>query len=255
MRTDEDAYSAAFDLFLAGTDQKTRTQEYLAQVAGRLATRRVFLDVGPAEGTITRHIGRLFERTVCIEPSRPMRDALAHTFPEARVLAEPLLEADPGVTVDLALLSHVLYYVPRPQWTAAVLRVMGWIAPGGLLLVLMEKSDSSCMRMVRHFTGSSFDLRELADELATAPPDLVGDVRLDTVPARYRTQDLNEAVTVADFHLGVPSTGPGGGTPPSREALEEYVRAHFHDPDGGYTISNDQHALRVERPREGRDGA
>ncbi len=238
LRADEDAYRAAFDLFLAGTDQKARTRTYLVDTARQLAERRVFLDVGPADGSMTRHLARLFEHTVCIEPSPPMREALVRTCPDARVLAEPVLRADPDVSVDLALLSHVLYYVPRPQWTAAVLRIMGWLAPGGC--------------MVEHFTGSCFDLRELSDELGSASGELVGDVRLETIPARYRTEDLAEAVTVADFHLSVPSTrsdASGQGTPVRREAVEDYVRGHFHDPDGGYTISNDQHALRIERPR------
>ncbi|MFH8294346.1 class I SAM-dependent methyltransferase [Streptomyces sp. NPDC018059] len=247
LRSDEDAYREAFNLFLAGTDQKTRTHAYLCQVIDRLPTRRLFLDVGPGEGTMTRGIAPRFERTVCIEPNRSMRHALADTCPDAWVLAEPVLQADPGVTADLALLSHVLYYVPRPQWMATVLRIMEWIVPGGLLLVLLEHPDSTCMRMVEHFTGSRFDLGELADELASVPPDLIGDVRLETVPARYRTMERDEAVTVAGFHLGVPSTVSGGGAPPARETLDDYVRRHFRDRDGGYTIGNDQHVLHIER--------
>ncbi|MEU1129880.1 hypothetical protein ABZ383_08445 [Streptomyces sp. NPDC005900] len=131
---------------------------------------------------------------------------------------------------------------------------MGWLAPGGLLLVLMEKSDSSCMRMVEHFTGTRFDLCELADELRAQATELVGGVRLETVTARYRTEDLDEAV--ADFHLSVPSDpdrdgvdGSSPNAPVSRKAVEDYVRSHFHDLDGGYTISNDQHALHIHRPR------
>ncbi|MFF8641043.1 hypothetical protein [Streptomyces sp. NPDC015345] len=46
LRSDEDAYRDAFDLFLAGTDQKTRTHAYLCQVIDRLPTRRLFLDGG-----------------------------------------------------------------------------------------------------------------------------------------------------------------------------------------------------------------
>ncbi|MBW5422576.1 methyltransferase domain-containing protein [Streptomyces sp. BG9H] len=249
LRSDEDAYRDAFNLFLAGTDQKARTHDYVSQVIGQLPARQLFLDVGPGEGTMTCGIAPHFEHTVCIEPNRAMRRALALACPDARVLAEPVLQAAPGVTADLALLSHVLYYVPRPQWTATVLRVMEWIAPGGLLLVLLEHPDSTCMRMVEHFTGSRFDLSALAGELASAPPGLIGDIRLDTVSARYRTMELDEAVAVAGFHLSVPSTVSGGGVPPARETLDDYVRRHFRDRDGGYTIGNDQHVLHIERHR------
>jgi len=248
LRTDEDAYRDALGRFLAGTDEKDVTHAYLGQVVEGLPARRVFLDVGPADGTTTQHIAPFFERTVCIEPSEPMRRALKRACPDALVLADPVLEAQPGVTADLALLSHVLYYIPRPQWAATVLRIMEWIEPGGILLVLLQNPESACMRMVRHFTGNRFDLRELVEELTTAPPGLVGAVRLDTIPARYSSPDVEETVTVAGFHLSVPFGRPAR-KPPAREAVEDYVRRHFSDPGGGYTIRHDQDVLHIERPR------
>ncbi|WP_410539924.1 methyltransferase domain-containing protein [Streptomyces sp. KL2] len=246
-RVGDEAYRHALDRFLAGTDEKTVTHAYLDRVLGALPARRVFLDVGPADGTTTRHLGRFFESTVCVEPSEPMRRTLKRTCPDARVVAEPVLRARPGVRADLALLSHVLYYIPRPQWTATVLRIMEWVAPGGLLLVLLQNPDNACMRMVRHFTGSRFDLRELVDELTAAPAHLVGDTSLDTVPARYRSGDLDETVAAAGFHLGVPSSG-SAAAPPADEAVRDYVLHHFSDGSGGFEMSHEQDVLHIRRP-------
>lgn len=242
LRTDEGAYLEALNRFLAGTDEKAVTHDYLRGVLERLPARRVLLDVGAADGTTTQRLLPYFEHTVCIEPSAPMRRALARACPQAEVIAEPVLEARVGVEADLALLSHVLYYVPRGQWTATVARIMEWVAPSGVLLVLLQDPDNPCMRMVRHFTGQRFDLKELADELAMLPPGLVGEIGLDVVPARYRSRDLNDTVTVAGFHLSV----PGVVTPPAREAVTAYVQRHFRD-DDGYTLPHDQHVLRIER--------
>ncbi|MEU0336757.1 class I SAM-dependent methyltransferase [Streptomyces sp. NPDC006193] len=243
LRTEEDAYRQALCRFLAGTDEKTTTHAYLEDVVQGLPARRVFLDVGPADGTTTRHLAPRFERTVCIEPSEPMRRALARTCPDADVVAEPVQQARIDAQADLALLSHVLYYVPRAQWAATVARIMTWLAPGGVLVVLLQNPDEACMRMVHHFTGLRFDLRELADELAALPPELVGGTELDVVPARYRSRDLREMLAVADFLLSVP-----GGPSPAREAVEAYVQQHLRDGDGGYVMRHDQHALRVNRP-------
>jgi hypothetical protein len=243
LRTEEDAYREAFTRFLAGTDEKAVTYTYLKNILEQLPARRVLLDVGPAEGTTTRQLAPHFERTVCIEPSEPMRRALALACPQAQVLAEPVLEATVDARADLALLSHVLYYVPRTQWVATVSRIMKWLAPGGVLLVLLQNPDEACMRMVHHFTGLRFDLRELADELAALPPSLIADIELDTVPACYRSRDLDETVTVADFHLSIP-----GGTSPAREAVKAYVQQHLHDDNGGYILRHDQHVLRLQRP-------
>lgn len=242
LRTDEDAYYDAFTRFLANSDEKVTTHAYLDEVVRRLPARRVFLDIGPADGATTRHVGRSFDRTVCVEPSEPMRRALARTCPDAVVLAEPVHRADPGVGVDLALLSHVLYYIPRQEWAATLRRVLGWVEPGGTLLVIQQDPDNACMRMVRHFTGVGFGLRELAGELAAAPDGPTGDLRLESVPAHYRSDDLAETVTVAGFLLSFP-----GSTPPTREAVEEYVQRHFRTEDGTYRIAHHQEVLRVER--------
>jgi hypothetical protein len=68
---------------------------------------------------------------------------------------------------DLALLSHVLYYIPRTQWAVTTARVMEWVVPGGVLLVLLQNPDNACMRMVRHFTGRHFDVRTVRTPSAT----------------------------------------------------------------------------------------
>ncbi|MGK5532452.1 methyltransferase domain-containing protein [Streptomyces sp. URMC 129] len=249
LRLEEDAYRLALGRFLARTDEKTVTHAYLDRVVDTLTHRRVLLDVGPADGTTTRHLAPSFEDTVCIEPSAPMRCVLERTCPDATVLPDPVLAAEPGVAADLALLSHVLYYVPPEQWTATVLRVMEWVAPGGLLLVLLQNPDNACMGMVRHFTGCRFDVRDLARELAAAPPGLVGDVRLDALPARYSSPCLDETLLVADFLLSVPADRTGGAPLPPRGSVEAYVRRHFRTPEGRYVIRHDQDVLRIERPR------
>ncbi|WP_158101866.1 class I SAM-dependent methyltransferase [Streptomyces swartbergensis] len=241
--TEEESYREAFSRFLAGTDEKITTHSYLQGIVQSLPARRVFLDVGAADGTTTRHLAPHFERTICIEPSEPMRRTLALACPQAEVVAEPVLQARIDARPDLALFSHVLYYIPRDQWAATAQRILNWLAPGGLLLILLQNPDAACMRMVHHFTGLRFDLRELADELATLPPGVVGTIDLDLVPARYRSHNLDETVAVADFHLSIP-----GSSSPTRDSVEQYVEQHLRDGDGGYVLRHDQHVLRIKRP-------
>ncbi|QIJ66327.1 hypothetical protein [Streptomyces sp. JB150] len=104
------------------------------------------------------------------------------------------------------------------------------------------------MRMVRHFTGSHFDLRDLADELTAADEGLAGSLFLDSVPARYTSGDLDEAVAVTGFHLGVAACQPYAQAPP-QEAVADYVRREFADPAGGFCMPHDQDVLRIHRPR------
>ncbi|SHG21129.1 class I SAM-dependent methyltransferase [Streptoalloteichus hindustanus] len=240
-------YRDAFTTFLAGTDEKELAHPYLLRVVANLPSRRVLLDVGAGDGTTTRLLGPHFERTLCVEPSAPMRELLRRSCPDAVVLSQSVLDAEVDVPVDLALLSHVLYYVPEERWASTVLRIMGWLRPGGRLVILMQNPDNPCMRMVQRFTGARFDLSSLPGRLRAAAPELVGTVRLDTLPARYRTASLPDALAVAEFFVSVPQRD-GQPLEVDRGALWEYVSRHFADGDGGYTVPHTQDVLHLWRP-------
>ncbi|MER6298742.1 class I SAM-dependent methyltransferase [Kitasatospora sp. NPDC001539] len=188
-------YRRAFELFLAGTDEKPRTHARLSEIAAALPQRRVLLDLGAGEGRTTAHLARSFDRVIAVEPSAAMREKLRAACPEALVLPEPIDRARPPEPADLVHLSHVLYYVPEGDWLSTVSRALDWTAPGGALLVVLQNPDSPCMRMAEHFTGARYDLRPLLDRLRTAHP--AHDYALETLALHYRTPHLGEAVDVA----------------------------------------------------------
>ncbi|MCP2259281.1 SAM-dependent methyltransferase [Streptoalloteichus tenebrarius] len=244
---DGNAYRDAFTTFLAGTNEKEIAHSSLLRVVEALPQRQVLLDVGPGDGRTTHLLGRHFERTLCVEPSAPMRELLRQTCPDADVLTRPVLDAEVDVPVDLALLSHVLYYAPEEQWASIVLRIMGWLRPGGRLVIILQNPDNPCMRMVQRFTGARFDLSSLRRRLRDAPAELVGTVRHELLPAHYRTTSLSDALVVAEFLLSVPRQ-EDHPTNIDRTALRAYVLRHFADDDGGYTMSHEQDVLHLWRP-------
>ncbi|MFF7588493.1 class I SAM-dependent methyltransferase [Kitasatospora purpeofusca] len=238
------AYRRAFELFLAGTDEKPRTHARLTEVATGLDRRRVLLDVGAGEGRTTAHLAQYFERTVAIEPSAVMRERLRAVCPGALVLPDPIDAAEPPEPADLVHLSHVLYYVPPEDWLRTVGRVLDWAAPGGTLLVVLQNPESPCMRMAAHFAGVRYDLRPLAEQLAEQGPEHA--VALETLDLCYRTDRLAEAVDVAEFMVNVADLAALDRLP-DRGELTAYVERHFARPDGGYTIGHTQDMLTVRR--------
>ncbi|OEJ23833.1 hypothetical protein AR457_04285 [Streptomyces agglomeratus] len=240
------AYRRAFELFLAGTDEKAVTHAHLARLVSRLARRRVFLDVGAGEGATTAHLGRHFERAVALEPSAAMREKLREVCPDAVVVAEPVDGVDLGEEADLVLLSHVLYYLPEDRWLPTLSRVLHWVAPGGTLLVMLQSPDNACMRMVEHFTGTRFDLRPSVGRLEAREPEKVAGWSLETLDARYRTDCFADAVDVAEFMVNVPGL-PGLDPLPARADLAAYVDRHFARPDGTYVIGHAHDVLCVRR--------
>lgn len=238
------AYRRAFELFLAGTDEKPLTHARLTEVATALDRRRVLLDVGAGEGRTTAHLAQYFARTVAIEPSAAMRERLHAVCPDALVLPDPIDTAEPPEPADLVHLSHVLYYVPSEDWLRTVGRVLDWAAPGGTLLVVLQNPESPCMRMAAHFTGVRHDLRPLAEQLAEQGPEHA--VALETLDLHYRTDRLADAVDVAEFMVNVADLAVLDRLP-DRDELTAYVERHFARPDGGYAIGHTQDMLTVRR--------
>ncbi|MGK5640703.1 class I SAM-dependent methyltransferase [Streptomyces sp. URMC 126] len=245
------AYRRAFERFLAGTDEKDDIEARLVALVEGLGRRRVFLDVGAGDGRTTARLAPYFERTVAVEPSAAMREALLRACPGATVVAEPVERAEPGVRADLVLLSHVLYYLPEEEWPDVLDRVFDWVAPGGTLVVLLQNPDNACMRMVRHFTGARFDLRPATRRLLERQGGRVAERSVETLDNAYRTADPREALETAEFMINVPGLRDLDPLP-SRADLAAYVEKHFARPDGTYAIGHAHDVLRVRRAADPR---
>ncbi|UNO38453.1 class I SAM-dependent methyltransferase [Streptomyces sp. MST-110588] len=240
-------YRRAFELLLAGTDEKAVTHARLSALVARLPARSVFVDIGAGAGDTTAHVGRSFARTVAVEPNASLREALRRACPEAEILPRPVESVElPAGSADLVLCCHVLYYLPRATWAATVRRMLGWLRPGGEIWILLQNADNACLRMVRHFTGAHFDLAPLAAELREGRDGPVAACSLERLPCAYRTARLDDAVDVAEFMLNVPSLARQDPLPALQE-LCDYVRRECADPAGGYRIDHSQDLLRVRR--------
>ncbi|MFF2744248.1 class I SAM-dependent methyltransferase [Kitasatospora sp. NPDC058048] len=237
-------YRRAFELFLAGTDEKPITHDRLSEIVATLPHRRVLLDLGAGDGRTTAYLSRSFDRTIAVEPSAAMREKLAEACPDALVLPDPLDRAAPPERADLVHLSHVLYYVPEADWLRTLNRALDWTAPGGTLLVVLQNPESPCMRMAAHFTGARYDLRPLADRLRELHPE--HGYALETLDLHYRAPDLTVAVDVAEFMVNVADLATLDPRP-SRTALAAYVQDHFALPAGGFAIGHTQDMLIIRR--------
>ncbi len=242
-----EGYRRAFELFLADTDEKAVIHEYLTALVEQLPRRTLFLDVGAGDGVTTRHVGQYFERTIAIERSAPMRQALRRSCPDAVVLNEPIEEVELDAHADLALCSHVFYYVPDSAWLDTARRILNWVTPGGALLLMLQPPENACTRMVRHFTGIRLDLSDLARRLEQNDNDngLVESVAMATLLTRYRSTNLADAIDVAEFMINFPALR--SSRLPSRQELESYVVRNFSDPEGAICITHTHDILTIRR--------
>jgi SAM-dependent methyltransferase len=236
------AYQHAFQVFLDHTDQKARARDWLTHLLHRLPSRDLFLDAGAGNGKVTAWFSPHFQRTLALEPNPYLCEELRRSCPTAEVLPDPILAAQPTAAADLVLCSHVFYYIDGAEWMRHLEQLASWLAPDGVLVVVLQNHETDCMRLLEHFFGRRFDLSELGRQFEAARGD-AHTVDLETVPAQVVTADFEAAYTVAEFILNLlPMPDP-----PARRELEEYVRKEFAAAGGGYRFSCDQDFLQIRR--------
>ncbi|HEU4682878.1 MAG TPA: class I SAM-dependent methyltransferase [Nitrospira sp.] len=242
-----EAYKQAFHIFLDHTDQKRNAKRWLQQIVDGLPARRVFIDAGAGNGEMTKSFAGSFERTIAIEPNAHMLDQLRQTVPSAEVIGRPIMTAQPPVQGDLVLCSHTLYYIPAGEWLAHLERLVSWMSPTGVTIVVLQHRESGCMNMVHHFFGHRFELRRMADLFREKHGDRY-EVTAALDPAHVVTPDLGKTYAVAEFMLNLLEITQA----PTRREVEAYLQANFPSSEGGYRIPVDQDFLQI---RPGTRGA
>ena len=238
-------YKQAFQIFLHHTDQKRNAKRWLQEVVDQLPVRMVFIDAGAGNGEVTKAFAGAFQRTIAIEPNLYLRNQLQQTLPTVEAIGLPILAAQPGARGDLILCSHTFYYIPSEEWLAHLERLVSWMSPTGVTIVVLQHRESGCMNMVHHFFGHRFELRRTADAFHARHRDRY-DVVTRRDPAYVQTPDLGKAYAVAEFMLNILDIEYA----PTRQAVEAYLQAHFATEDGSYRIPVDQDFLQI-RNRQG----
>lgn len=226
-----EAYKQAFQIFLNHTDQKRNAKRWLQQVVDDLPVRQVFIDAGAGNGEVTRAFTGAFDRTIAIEPNTYLLNQLRQAVPTAETIGEAILSAQPSVLGDLVLCSHTFYYIPADEWLAHLERLVSWMSPTGVTIIVLQHRESGCMKMVQHFLDRRFELRRTADQFRTKHNNRY-EVITTLDPAHVDTPDLSTTYAVAEFMLNLLSIDQA----PSRTDVKAYIQAHFAIPNRGYRI-------------------
>lgn len=237
-----EAYHQAFHAFLEHTDQKTNARRWLDDFLKRLPHRRVFIDAGAGTGQTTAWLSEQFERTIAIEPNPSLNAELKRTCPEAEVLGQTILQANPSARGDFVLCSHVLYYIDPPQWLPHATKMASWLAEKGTLIIILQNHETDCMRMLDTFLGQRFDLAALAREFEEKHRNEYS-VERHLVPAHISTPDFATAFVIAEFMLNLLPMS----VPPARSAVEDYITTNFQQRDGSFRFSCHQDFLTIRR--------
>ncbi len=113
---------------------------YSFEIFARYIRGESILEMGPAEGIMTKHLSRFGKRLVLVEGAKLFCDDLKARFPEAKVIHSLFEDFKTEELFDNVLLGHVLEHVEDP---VAVLRsVKGLLADGGRVISAVPNARS-----------------------------------------------------------------------------------------------------------------
>lgn len=233
-------YKRAFQVFLDHTDQKRNAKRLLQGLVDGLPSRKVFIDAGAGNGDVTRAFAGAFDRTIAIEPNTHLLTQLQRVVPQAEAIGASILTTSPKAQGDFVLCSHTLYYIPAEEWLAHLERLVSWMSPTGITVVVLQNRGTACMTMLEHFYGHRFDLGILANAFRAKHGDRY-DVTTTLDPAHVETSEPAAAYTVAEFMLNLLPISH----PPARRDVEAYVASNFSAADGTHRLSVHQDFLQI----------
>jgi trans-aconitate methyltransferase len=198
-------YKRAFQVFLDHTDQKRNAKRLLQGLVDDLPSRKVLIEAGAGNGDVTRAFAGAFDRTIAIEPNTHLLTQLQRAVPQAETIGTSILTTSPKAQGDFVLCSHTLYYIPAEEWLAHLERLVSWMSPTGITIVVLQNR------------GTALD------------------------PAHVETSEPTAAYTVAEFMLNLlPISQPS-----ARRDVEAYVASNFGTADGTHRLSVHQDFLQI----------
>lgn len=231
-------YNQYFRWFLESTNQKEVAWIWLKELLRKIPERNAFIDVGAGRGDLLKVLSPYFLRCIGIEPSSQMANDLANTHPNVELHATNILGADlePQIA-NLALMSHVKYYIPTHEWQINTDRVITWLAPGGLLVEILQNPFSDFQKMITTFLGpeSACNLQDWAFNYA-AKRKLT--ISLDCREAWVEQISLERMLGVAIFMMNnaVPGRLTNHPDRPSRAELATWIEQNYRT-SNGYRMS------------------
>jgi 2-polyprenyl-3-methyl-5-hydroxy-6-metoxy-1,4-benzoquinol methylase len=113
--------------------------EYSLGIVKRHLVGKKILEVGPADGHMTRGLVNDFDLTL-VEPSETLCEKLRHSFTRAQVINSLVEDFVTSQRFDNILLCHLLDHVRDPE---QVVRLAGsWLSPGGKIIAIAPNSES-----------------------------------------------------------------------------------------------------------------
>jgi SAM-dependent methyltransferase len=199
------------------------------------------LDIGPGTGALTQMIGEKFNYVTAVDSNIEPLLSLKKNFPnptKLKIIHQSIIDVNvPRNKFDLAILSHVLYYIPVNKWTCIIDKLLNSLVPSGVLVVILNGGMGKA-KLIKHFGGTPRNIDHLLPDLTEKSGV---NVEMYVSKEIFYSLGLEPLLHISGIHL------LDAGISASREDLTSYLEKNSTKVNGIYELDVNQKFLILQK--------
>lgn len=237
-------YLKTLQLVLKSTHETRNLNHFfLKKIIPIVITKNNLLDIGPGDGSLTSSIAQYFNHLTAVDLNSKILDDLSDILScktEYAKLPVGILGAQLMPDhYDLAVLSHVLYYIPPEKWFEVVKKTYNSLKQNGILVIALGGDERGKAELIRTFAGVKLGIDQLAvnciDEFSSRNVDLYASEEV------FITFTIQAMLHIAAFMLRDVDVQA------SKHALIDYINSKMKKSDDRFVMTSRQKFIVIRK--------
>lgn len=240
----EQHYLKSLRLILSSTyETHNRILFFLNEILPIVFMKNSLLDIGPGDGSLTKILANYFNHITVVEKSSHILNQLAQLFPSCthvEKINKNILDVEFKTnSYDLAVLSHVLYYIDSSFWLDIISSVFNSLKENGILVIVLGGDELGKAQLIKNFGGSILKI----DQLARSCHNRFGIVRTKLYASN---ESFIACSQEAMFHIAAFMLADANITT-TKEALNKYIKENFQYSDNYFEMTTRQKYIIIRK--------
>lgn len=243
----DDHYAITVELMVGSITEARKIGIFLNRlVLPSLEAREKVLDVGPGDGYLIAWIGNKFKQVTAVDINKnfieqlDVKKRILKRYLELIKIHGSIL--DVGLTAnfyDLALLSHVLYYIDSEKWMSVVGNIYQSLKPNGIAVVVLGGDKFGKANLIKYYQGNPIDIDTLAHQCIAKYGS--SNVQVFASKETVITKDIKAMLHIAGLFLhDVQVTA-------TKESLTNYINRHCRIFENHFEMTTQQKFILIRK--------
>jgi len=164
---DEQHYLNTLSLVLSSTHEtRNRILFCLNEVLPLISANGSLLDIGPGDGSLTKIIAPHFEHITMVDINHQGLNQVKEMLPSSintSQITGSILNIDlKSNHYNLAVLSHMLYYIDPQLWIGIIKSVYKGLKENGILVIILGGDELGKAELIQDFGGETLEIDQLS---------------------------------------------------------------------------------------------